>query len=149
MGNAICLQNPYPGPNRGKVTAANNIAIGGRGEHSNHRYLSNGIFLVGLTKCDIIKNYVFRTGQNALQAYALNDCIIQDNDFESTGGGGNSTVLLNNVSNTTVRRNNFRSRPGVTINVQAGIVDKCGKGNVIENNLVDGRASNQPPTVCP
>jgi hypothetical protein len=149
VGNAICLQNPYPGPNRGKVTAANNIAIGGRREHSNHRYLSNGMFLVGLTKCDIINNYVFRTGQNALQAYSLNGCIIQDNDFESTGGGGNSTVLLNNVSNTILRRNHFRSRPGLTINVQAGIVDKCGKGNVIEDNRVDGVASKQPPSVCP
>jgi hypothetical protein len=149
VGNAICLQNPYPGPNHGRVIAANNVAIGGRGEHSNHRYLTNGIFAAGLTKCEIIHNYVFRTGQNALQAYGLNGCVIQDNDFESTGGGGNSTVLLNNVSNSIVRRNHFRSRPGVTINVQAGIVDKCGKGNVIEDNRVDGVATNQPPPVCP
>jgi hypothetical protein len=149
VGNALCLQNPYQGPNLGKVTAANNIAIGGRGEHSNHRYLSNGMFLVGLTKCDIVNNYVFRTGQNALQAYSLNGCVIQDNDFESTGGGGNPTVLLNKVLNTILRRNNFRSRPGVTINVQAGIVDKCGNGNVIEDNRVDGVANKQPPPVCP
>ena len=148
-GNALCLQNPYPGPNHGKVTAANNIAIGGRGEHSNHRYLSNGIFLVGLTKCDIVNNYVFRTGQNALQAYGLNGCVIQDNDFESTGGGGNSTVLLNNVSNSILRRNHFRSRPGLTINVQPGIIDKCGKGNVIEDNRVDGVTTVQAPSVCP
>jgi hypothetical protein len=149
VGNALCLQNPYRGPNLGNVTAGNNIAIGGRGEHSNHRYLSNGIFLVGLTKCQIVNNYVFRTGQNALQAYGLNDCVIQDNDFESTGGGGNSTVLLNNVSNSILRRNHFRSRPGLTINVQPGIIDKCGKGNVIEDNRVDGVTTVQAPSVCP
>jgi hypothetical protein len=43
-GNALCLQDPYLGPNHGKVIAANNILIGGRSEHSNHRYMSNGLF---------------------------------------------------------------------------------------------------------
>jgi hypothetical protein len=133
-GNALCLQVPYRSPNHGKVTAANNVLIGGRGEHSEHRYMSNGMFLVGLKQCEIVNNYVFRTGQNGLQAYALDGCLVQDNIFESTGGGGNSTVMLNNVLNSTFRRNPFRSRPGVTINTQAGIVDKCGKGNVFQNN---------------
>jgi hypothetical protein len=133
-GNALCLQVPYRSPNHGKVTAANNVLIGGRGEHSYHRYMSNGMFLVGLKQCEIVNNYVFRTGQNGLQAYALDGCLVQDNVFESTGGGGNSTVMLNNVLNSTFRRNPFRSRPGVTINTQAGIVDKCGKGNVFQNN---------------
>jgi len=133
-GNAICLQDPYQGVNHGKVTAANNVAIGGRSEHSNHRYMSNGLFLVGLKKCEIVNNYVFRTGQNALQAYSLDGCLVQDNIFESTGGGGNSTINLNNVTNSIFRRNHFRARPGVTINTQAGIVDKCGKGNVFDNN---------------
>ncbi len=132
-GNAICLQDPYQGPNHGKVTAANNVAIGGRSDLV-HRYMSNGIFLVGLKKCEIVNNYVFRTGQNALQAYSLDGCLIQDNLFESTGGGGNSTMMLNNVTNTIFRRNNFISRPGVTINTQAGTVDKCGRGNVYEDN---------------
>src|SRR5215217_3002383 len=148
VGNAICLQDPYIGKNHGNITAANNIAIGGRGEHSLHRYMSNGIFLVGLRKCEVINNYVFRTGQNALQAYTLDACVIQDNDFESTGGGGNSTVLLNNVANSILRRNHFRSRPGVTINTQAGLVDKCGKGNVFEDNRTDG-AVTPPAPVCP
>src|SRR2546423_4164376 len=120
-GNAICLQNPYPGQNLGKVTAANNIAIGGRADVVHH-YMSNGIFLVGLKKCEIINNHVFRTGQNALQAYGLDACLIQDNDFESTGGGGNSTVLLNNVSHSIFRRNDFRSRPGLMINTQGGFM---------------------------
>jgi len=130
------------------VTAANNIAIGGRADRV-HRYMSNGIFLVGLKSCEIVRNYVFRTGQNALQAYALNGCVIEDNDFESTGGGGNYTIALDSAVNTTIRRNHFRSRPGLGINVQAGILDKCGKGNIIENNRVDGVATKQPPPVCP
>ncbi len=147
-GNALCLQDPYQGPNHGKVIAANNVAIGGRGERSDHRYMSNGLFLVGLKQCEIINNYVFRTGQNGLQAYSLDRCLIQDNDFESTGGGGNSTVMLNNVLNTILRRNHFRSRPDLKINTQAGIVDKCGKGNTIEDNRVEGRIG-QPAQICP
>ena len=148
-GNALCLQDPYHGPNHGVVIAANNIAIGGRGEYSPHRYMSNGLFLVGLKQCKIINNYVFRTGQNAIQAYALNGCLIQDNDFESTGGGGNSTIHLTGVHNTTFRRNHFRSRPGLKINVQAGVMDKCGQGNVFENNLINGRNSPYLGPVCP
>jgi hypothetical protein len=148
VGNAMCLQDPYHGENHGKVTAANNIAIGGRDDQV-HRYMSNGLFLVGLKQCEIINNYVFRTGQNAIQAYALKGCLMQDNDFESTGGGGNSTVVLNSVQDTIIRRNHFRSRPGLAINVQAGIEDKCGKANVIEDNRVDGVSAKQPPTPCP
>jgi hypothetical protein len=147
-GNALCLQDPYHGPNHGKVIAANNIAIGGRGEYSDNRFMSNGIFLVGLKQCEIINNYVFRTGQNAIQAYALDGCLIQDNDFESTGGGGNPTVHLTGVQNTIFRRNHFRSRPGLTINVQGGIVDKCGKGNVFEDNPTNGKDIPQGGPVC-
>jgi len=147
-GNALCLQDPYLGANHGKVTAANNILIGGRSEHSNHRYMSNGLFLVGLKQCEIINNYVFRTGQNALQAYKLDGCLVQDNDFESTGGGGNSTAMLNGVTNSTFRRNHYRMRPGVTINTQAGLIDRCGKGNVFEDNRINGKVNPQG-TVCP
>lgn len=146
-GNALCLQNPYPGPNLGKVTAANNIIIGGRAD-TIHRYMSNGIFLVGLKKCEIVNNYVFRTGQNAIQAYALDGCLFQDNDFESTGGGGNPTVALNNTANTIFRRNHFRSRPGLAVNTQAGFLDRCGKANVFEDNRVDGVPTRSIP-VCP
>lgn len=147
VGNALCLQDPYHGPNHGKVTAANNVAIGGRGEYSGHRYMANGIFLVGLKQCEVINNYVFRTGQNGVQAYALDGCLVQDNDFESTGGGGNSTIMLNSVVNSTFRRNHFRSRPGLKINTQAGIIDKCGKANVFEDNRVEGVPA-QPASQC-
>ena len=147
-GNALCLQDPYHGANHGKVIAANNIAIGGRDDRL-HRYMSNGIFLVGLKQCEIINNYVFRTGQNAIQAYGLDGCLVQDNDFESTGGGGSPTIHLTGVLNTTFRRNHFRSRPGLTINVQAGMVDKCGKGNVFENNLTHGKYGPPSGPICP
>ncbi|HEV8167706.1 MAG TPA: right-handed parallel beta-helix repeat-containing protein [Pyrinomonadaceae bacterium] len=146
-GNGLCLQNPYPGVNLGKVIAANNVIIGGRADII-HRYMSNGIFLVGLKKCEIINNYVYRTGQNAIQAYAIGECLIQDNDFESTGGGGNPTVALNNVANTIFRRNHFRSRPGLAVNTQAGFLDRCGKANVFEDNRVDGVPTRSIP-VCP
>jgi hypothetical protein len=148
VGNAMCLQDPYQGVNHGKVVAANNIAIGGRADVL-HRYMSNGIFLVGLRQCEIINNYVFRTGQNAIQAYGLDGCKIEDNDFEMTGGGGNFTIMLTQVVNTTIRRNSFRSRPGLGINAHPGIMDKCGKGNVIEDYRIDGVSAKQPPAVCP
>jgi hypothetical protein len=146
-GNALCLQNPYPGENLGKVVAANNIIIGGRAD-TIHRYMSNGIFLVGLKSCEIVNNYIYRTGQNAIQAYAIEGCLIQDNDFESTGGGGNPTVALNNVANTILRRNHFRSRPGLAVNTQAGFLDRCGKANIFEDNRVDGEVTRSIP-VCP
>jgi hypothetical protein len=137
-GSAICLQDPYKGANHGLVVAANNVMIGGR-EDRIHRFMSNGFFLNGLKGCQIRNNYVYRTGQNAIQAYAIEGCVIEDNDFESTGGGGNSTVWTEGAVNNIFRRNNYRDRPGLTINVQAGFVEVCGKGNVYEKNLVNGR----------
>ena len=135
-GSAICLQDPYKGVNHGLVVAANNIAIGGR-EDRIHRFMSNGLFLNGLTGCRIFNNYVFRTGQNAIQAYAINSCVIEDNDFESTGGGGNATVSIEGAVNNIFRRNNYRDRPGLAINTQAGFLEVCGTGNIYEKNLVN------------
>lgn len=137
-GSAVCLQDPYKGPNHGLVVAANNIAIGGR-EDRLYRYMSNGFFLNGLKGCQIRNNYVYRTGQNAIQAYAINGCVIEDNDFESTGGGGNATVSTEGAVNNIFRRNNYRDRPGLTINTQAGFHEICGSGNVYEKNLVGGK----------
>lgn len=137
-GSAICLQDPYKGPNHGLVVAENNIAIGGR-EDRIHRFMSNGFFLNGLKGCQIRNNYVFRTGQNAIQAYAIDGCVIEDNDFESTGGGGNATVSTEGAINNIFRRNNYRDRPGLSINVQAGFLEVCGKNNVYEKNLVNNR----------
>ncbi|HEX6043172.1 MAG TPA: right-handed parallel beta-helix repeat-containing protein [Pyrinomonadaceae bacterium] len=137
-GSAICLQDPYKGANHGLVVAANNVAIGGRDDRL-YRFMTNGLFLNGLKGCQIRNNYVYRTGQNAIQAYSISGCVIEDNDFESTGGGGNTTVWTQNAVNNVFRRNNYRDRPGLTINVQAGFIEVCGKGNVYENNLINGR----------
>ena len=137
-GSGICLQDPYKGANHGLVVAANNIMIGGR-EDRIHRFMSNGLFLNGLKGCQVRNNYVYRTGQNAIQAYAINGCVIEDNDFESTGGGGNATVATEGAVNNIFRRNNYRDRPGLGINVQAGFVEVCGNNNVYEKNLVNGR----------
>lgn len=137
-GTAICLQDPYKGVNHGLVVAMNNVMIGGR-EDRIHRFMSNGLFLNGLKGCQIRNNYVYRTGQNAIQAYGIDGCVIEDNDFESTGGGGNYTVSTEGAVNNIFRRNNYRDRPGLTINVQAGFLETCGRGNVYEQNLVNGR----------
>lgn len=150
VGSALCLQDPYHGPNHGKVIAANNVAIGGRGVGFERldRFMSNGMILVGLKQCEIINNYVFRTGQNAIQAYALDGCLIQDNDFESTGGGGNSTGVLTGVVNSIFRRNRYRDRPGLNINVHSGFLEWCNsKGNVYEDN--EGNAVVSRPEDCP
>jgi hypothetical protein len=137
-GSAVCLQDPYSGVNHGSVVAMNNIAIGGR-EDRLYRYMSNGFFLNGLTGCQIRNNYVYRTGQNAIQAYKIKGCTIEDNDFESTGGGGNATVWTEAALNNIFRRNNYRDRPGLAINVQAGFLEVCGSNNVYEDNLVNGK----------
>jgi hypothetical protein len=147
-GNAVCLQDPYVGVNHGLVVAANNLAIGGRSDNV-HRYMSNGLFLNRLKGCQIINNYVFRTGQNGLQAYGLDGCLVQGNDFESTGGGGNPTVWIQGTQNTIFRRNNYRDRLGLAISTQAGFIDHCGKGNVYENNLTNGRNLKSDSQVCP
>ncbi len=136
-GSAICLQDPYKGANHGLVVAENNIIIGGRMDRL-YRFMSNGFFLNGLKDCQIRNNYVYRTGQNAIQAYLIEGCVIEDNDFESTGGGGNYTVSTESAVNNIFRRNNYRDRPGLQINVQPGFLEVCGKGNVYENNLING-----------
>ncbi|HEX2268101.1 MAG TPA: right-handed parallel beta-helix repeat-containing protein [Pyrinomonadaceae bacterium] len=141
-GSAICLQDPYRGANHGLVVAENNIAIGGR-EDRLYRFMSNGFFLNGLRGCQIRNNYVFRTGQNAIQAYSIEGCVIEDNEFESTGGGGNPTVSTTNAVNNVFRRNKYHDRPGLTINTHAGYGEICGKNNVYEGNLVNNREA--PP----
>ena len=146
-GNAICLQDPHTSANRGLVVAVNNVIIGGRNDR-NPRYLSNGLFLNGLLNCQIVNNYVYRTGQDAIQAYTIHGCVIEGNDFESTGGGGNPTVQTINSENNTFRRNKYRSRPGLEINVDSTLLEKCGKNNVYQDNLTDGRPANIVKVPC-
>jgi hypothetical protein len=147
-GNAICLQDPYVGANRGRVAALNNIIIGGRND-VRYRYMSNGIFLSGLKDCQIKNNYIFRTGQNAIQIYNIVNCVIEDNIFDSTGGGGNPTFWAKGMRDTIVRRNEFIKRP-IAINMQAGFMDICGERNQYIDNIIPGVEGPAPPTrKCP
>jgi hypothetical protein len=133
-GNAICLQDPYTGASRGRVVAANNVIIGGRNDVK-YRYMSNGIFLNGLRDCQILNNYIFRTGQNAIQVYNISNCLIQENIFDSTGGGGNPSFWSKGMRDTIVRRNNFIKRP-IAINMQAGFLEICGERNEYVDNMI-------------
>lgn len=147
-GNAICLQDPYSGANRGRVVAANNVIVGGRNDVK-YRYMSNGIFLNGLKDCQILNNYIFRTGQNAIQIYNISNCLIQDNIFDSTGGGGNPTFWSKGMRDTIVRRNNFIKRP-IAINMQAGFLEICGEGNQYIDNMIPSVVGPAPATrKCP
>jgi hypothetical protein len=137
VGNAICLQDPYFGVNHHPIVAANNVIIGGRMDRD-WRYLTSGFFLNGLAGCHLSNNYVFRTGQNAIQAYSISQCLIEDSDFESTGGGGNPTVWFTKSKDNVFRRNNYRERAGLGINTQAGFIEVCGSENVYEKNLTMG-----------
>lgn len=147
-GSAICLQDPYRGANRGRVVAANNVIIGGRDDVI-HRYMSNGLFLNGLTDCQIVNNYIFRTGQNAIQAHGISKCLIQDNIFDSTGGGGNPSFWSGKMTDTIVRRNPYVKR-NIAINMQAGFLEICGERNQYIDNTVPGVSGPvQPTRRCP
>lgn len=146
-GNAMCLQDPYFGVNHHPIVAVNNVIIGGRNDNL-YRYMTSGFFLNGLTGCHLSNNYVFRTGQNGIQAHSIKQCLIEDQDFESTGGGGNSTVWMNDGHDNVFRRNNYRERPGLSINTQAGFEDVCGSGNKYEDNRTLGEVT-QAVTRCP
>ena len=135
-GSAICLQDPYAGRNRGRVVAANNVIIGGRNDRL-YRYMSNGMFLNGIRDCEIIANYIFRTGQNAIQIHGISNCLIQDNVFDSTGGGGNPTFWSTGMKDTIVRRNPFIRRD-IEINMQAGFLEICGERNQYIDNFIPG-----------
>jgi hypothetical protein len=147
-GNAICLQDPYVGANGGRVVAANNVIIGGRNDVK-YRWMSNGLFLSGLKDCQIVNNYIFRTGQNAIQIYNISNCLIQDNIFDSTGGGGNPTFWSKGMRDTIVRRNVYVKR-NIAINMQAGFMDICGERNQYMDNVIPSVVGPAPPTrKCP
>jgi hypothetical protein len=147
-GNAICLQDPYAGANRGKVVAANNVIIGGRND-GKRRFMSNGLFLSRLKDCQIINNYVFRTGQNAMQIYGISNCLIQDNIFDSTGGGGNTSFWSRGMKDTIVRRNVFIKR-NIPIAMHPGFMEICGERNQYLENVIPGVPGAAPPARrCP
>lgn len=147
-GSAFCLQDPYLGPNHKPVEAFNMYAIGGR-EDRVHRYMTQGFHLKGLSNCHIHHSYVYRTGQEAIKGYLLKGCVIEDIDMESTGGGGSVSVSLEESVNNTLRRVNYRDRPGLGINVASGFEDICGQDNKYENNDASETKNIQPVRRCP
>lgn len=149
-GNAICAQDPYVGTKQtdNNFFIVNNFAIGGR-DTGTRRFMSNGIYLVGLRVFTVSNNYVFRTGQNAIQAYNLDKGIIEDTVFDSTGGGGNPSFWAKGMRDTIVRRNNFLTRD-IGINMEAGFASICGERNVFQDNFIPGVGPNAPATEkCP
>lgn len=150
-GSAICAQDPYVGKKQtdNNFNILNNIAVGGRFD-TTFRYMSNGIYIVGLRGFTVQANYVFRTGQNAMQIYNADKGLIEDTVFDSTGGGGNPTFWSDGLRNTTVRRNNFFARD-IPISVQAGFLEICGSGNAFENNFIPGVKPGDPHVTkrCP
>lgn len=153
VGSAFVAQDPYwnttQGTHRGAVYIVNNVAIGGR-DDTVHRWMSNGVYLVGIQDAKIINNYVFRTGQNAVQCYAIKNCLFQDNVFDSTGGGGNPTFWSDGMRDSVIRRNNFIIREGLLINMQAGFMEICGERNIYEDNSIPPDIENAQPTRrCP
>lgn len=149
-GNAICAQDPYVGE---KQTAndffiVNNAIVGGR-TTGTRRFMSNGIFIVGLNRFTVAVNHIFRTGQNAMQVYNLQHGLIQDNPLDSTGGGGNTSFWSKGMRDTIVRRNPFIKRD-IGINMEAGFLEICGERNSYIDNLIPGVGPNAPATRrCP
>ena len=149
-GSAICAQDPYVGTKQAENNfhILNNVAVGGRYDNV-FRYMSNGIYIVGLRGFTVQANYVFRTGQNAIQIYNADKGLIEDTVFDSTGGGGNTSFWSDGLRNTTVRRNNFFARD-IPISMQAGFLEVCGTNNTFENNFIPGVGPNAKPTQrCP
>jgi hypothetical protein len=97
--------------------------------------MTSGIFISGgLPGLKIINNYIFKTGQAAIQMYDGGvGALFQDNRLDSTGGGGSWAIELNKVSGATFRRNDLFDQPGIGFSTGLGIKN-CGKGNVFENN---------------
>jgi len=134
VGSAIMLQDPYSGKNSGNIVAANNRIVGGRID-AIHRYMTSGVFLSGdLPGLKVINNYIFKTGQAAIQMYGGGPgALIQDNRLDSTAGGGLLAIELYKVSGATLRHNIIFDQPGIPFSTGPGIKD-CGKGDIFERN---------------
>src|SRR3989442_15682076 len=97
--------------------------------------MTSGIFITGeLPNLRIVNNYIFKTGQAAIQMYGGGQgALIQDNRLDSTAGGGLVAIELYKVSRATLRHNSIFDQPGIPFSTGPGIKD-CGKGNVFERN---------------
>lgn len=70
-GNAINLQDPgFDATKNGDCYAVNNWIIGGRND-ALHRFMANGMFVSTLNRVTLQSNYIYKTGQTAIQWYGL------------------------------------------------------------------------------
>jgi hypothetical protein len=137
-GNAINLQAPGVDGITSGIYAVNNWIIGGRNDGV-HRYMSNGLLMNSINGVTIKNNYIYKTGQAAIQWYGVprrpgTGSLIEDNWFDATGGGGTPTMLLINVSGLTVRRNRFSLDPDIVFGTDQRIQDCGGTRNVFDDN---------------
>ncbi|MGI9069690.1 MAG: hypothetical protein ACR2HX_25215 [Pyrinomonadaceae bacterium] len=137
-GNAINFQAPGVKGSTGGIYAVNNWIIGGRND-AVHRYMANGFFVNSVNGVTIKNNYVYKTGQTAVQWYGSGrgtgtGSIIEDNWFDATGGGGNPSILLIKASGVTVRRNRFTLDPDTKFGTDLRIRDCGGTKNVFLDN---------------
>jgi hypothetical protein len=137
-GNAINLQAPGVSGETGAIYAVNNWIIGGRNDGL-HRYMANGFLVNAVNGVTIKNNYVYKTGQSAVQWYGKGrgtgtGSFVEDNWFDATGGGGNPSILLLNVSGVTVRRNRFTRDLNTKFGTDLRILD-CGgtRNSFLEN----------------
>ena len=152
-GNAINLQAPGVNATTGGIYAVNNWIIGGRND-AIHRYMANGFLVNSVNGITIKNNYVYKTGQSAVQWYGAGrgtgiGSYIEDNWFDATGGGGNPSILLINVSGVTARRNKFTLDPKTKFSTDLRIQDCGGTRNVFLDNNNGQIRGKVTTTGCP
>jgi len=152
-GNAINLQAPGVNGITDGIYAVNNWIIGGRNDGL-HRYMSNGILMNAVNGVTIKNNYIYKTGQAAIQWYGApqrtgTGSLIEDNWLDATGSGGTPSILLISVSGLTVRRNRFTLDPGTVFGTDQRILDCSGSRNVFVDNRNGPTSIPALTTNCP
>lgn len=152
-GNAINFQAPGLKGTTGGLYAVNNWIIGGRNDRL-HIYMSNGLLMNSVNGVTIKNNYIYKTGQCAIQWYGVGPrtgtgSLIEDNWFDATGGGGNPTILLTNASGVTIRQNRFTLDADIQFSTDQRIQDCGGRGNVFVENRIGPTLLSAVTTGCP
>jgi hypothetical protein len=101
--------------------------------------MSNGFFVNSVNGVTIKNNYVYKTGQSAVQWVGAGrgtgaGSFIEDNWFDATGGGGNPSILLIDTSGVTVRRNKFTLDPNTKFGTDLRIRNCGDTSNVFLDN---------------
>jgi hypothetical protein len=141
-GNALNFQAPGVTVQTQNINAFNNWIIGGRSE-GQHRYMSNGILVSAANNVTIKNNYIYKTGQDAIQWYGTpaatgTGSLVEDNWFDSTGNGEDGTVQLNNTSGITLNRNRVTVEPLPPFSVDHRFQNCDSTNNVLTNTTFNG-----------